>query len=81
MTDRGEALHHILDPETGTSADSPLAEATVIADQAATADALATAILVAPDRLLPRLDRWNARAAVRGADGDWWTTRNWKEAS
>ena len=77
----GEEFHHILDPETGQSADSPLAEVTVIAGEAATADALATALLVAPDRLLPQLDRWEARAAVRSADGDWWTTSNWKEAS
>ena len=39
------AQHHILDPRTGRSA-SELASSTVVADDAATADALATLTMV-----------------------------------
>lgn len=75
---RGEDLHHLLDPRTGAPARSSVDTATVVAPDAATADALATAVVVDPGRVLPLLPGLGARAAVRGLDGRWWTTPGWE---
>jgi len=64
--------HHVVDPATACSADSGLATATVLAPDATTADALATALLVDPRRVLPRLADLDAVALVEGSDGTWW---------
>lgn len=64
----GARKHHILDPQTGDSAASGLVSASVIAADCATADALATALMVlGPDRgleLLQRLGRDDLRALM-----------------
>lgn len=74
----GAQLHHILDPQTGQPSAPAIDTVSVVAADATTADALATAVLVDPDRLLPELPSLQARAAVRGLDGTWWTTPNWE---
>jgi len=73
----GSWQHHILDPKTRRPASAAIDTATVTAPTAALADALATAVLVDPDGLLPRLAELGATAAVRGLDGQWWTTSDW----
>lgn len=74
----GAELHHVVDPRTGWPARTAIDTVTVVAPTAARADALATAVLVDPDRLLPKLPSMAARAAVRSHDGAWWTTPNWE---
>lgn len=74
----GEHSHHIIDPTTRRSASSAIDTASVVARDAATADALATAILARPDEVLTALDMAHARVAVR-ADGRWWTSPTWAE--
>lgn len=69
-----QLVHHLIDPATGRSSDGPLDTATVVAPDAATADALATALLVDAERVLPRLLTFGAHALVRARDGRWWTT-------
>ena len=66
--------HHLIDPVTRRSSDGPLDTATVIAPDAATADALATALIVATEAVLARLPDFGAHALVRGRDGHWWAT-------
>lgn len=74
----GADLHHLIDPRTGWPTTSAIDTASVVAADAATADALATAVMVNPNSLLPRLASMHARAAVRGVDGAWWVTPNWE---
>jgi FAD:protein FMN transferase len=77
----GAELHHVLDPRTGEPASAPVDTATVLAPDAATADGLATALLVDPEGLVRRLSTLGARAALRGRDGRWWTTPDWETTS
>ena len=70
----GRPLHHLLDPRTGQPTAGPLETATVIAADAATADALATALLAAPTPVLHALAALGAHALVRDHDGAWWIT-------
>ena len=67
-------LHHVLDPRTGSPAAGPIDVATAIAPDAATADALATALLVDAPGLLPRLAALGAHALLRDTSGAWWAT-------
>lgn len=69
----GEARHHILDPRRGAPAAGPFDTVTVVAPDAATADALATALLADPDAALPALPTLRARVWLRSPDGAWWT--------
>jgi len=71
---RGQYFHHIIDPATGLSSDSPIVIATVVAADAASADALATALLVAPEVVIAQLAARFAHALVRDRDGRWWTS-------
>jgi len=70
----GTSLHHILDPRSGRPAAAGIDTATVVAPDATTADALATALLVDPIAVIPRLATFDAHALVRSYDGRWWTT-------
>jgi len=72
LTSDDHVRHHILDPHTGFPSDSPIDIATVIAPDAVTADALATALIVAPEAILDRLPDFAAHALVRAGDGHWW---------
>ena len=72
----GLARHHILDPRTRQPAASAIETATVVAPDAVTADALATALIADPEAMLPRLATFDAHALVRVQDGRWWTTPN-----
>lgn len=72
----GLARHHILDPRTRQPAASAIETATVVAPDAVTADALATALIADPEAMLPRLATFDAHALVRAQDGRWWTTPN-----
>ncbi|MFO0745288.1 MAG: FAD:protein FMN transferase [Myxococcota bacterium] len=71
---RGREHHHILDPRTGRSSDSSVDVATIVAPDAATADALATAAIAAPDAVVPRLRGFGAHALLRARDGRWWSS-------
>lgn len=77
----GVPLHHVLDPRTGHPARATIDTATVSAADAATADGLATALLVDPARVVARLPALGARAALRDHDGRWWTTADWSDAA
>jgi len=55
FVDRGRKLGHILDPRTGLPAESGVISATVIAPEAADADALSTALYVLGPEGLPRI--------------------------
>lgn len=68
----GRELHHILDPRTGLPTRASIDTATVIAPDAVTADALATALLADPAATLTRLGAFAAHALVRAHDGGWW---------
>ena len=74
----GRERHHILDPRTGLPSATTLESATVIAGDAATADALATAVLACPPhglaRLLSNLTSLGAHALVCDRDERWWMT-------
>ncbi len=72
-------VHHLLDPATGRSSTSPIVEAAVYAPDAATADALATALVVAPDQTLATLGDLRASAWLKDDRGDEWTTPTWRE--
>lgn len=76
---QGLKLHHILDPRTGLPADTNVDTVTVIAADAMTADALATAGVVDLAGQLPKFLEAGVQAAVRGIDGTWYTTPNWSE--
>jgi len=68
----GERYAHVLDPATGRPAAFGVAVATVVAPDAITADALATAFMaMPPDRSLALADELGValRLALRGADG------------
>lgn len=76
----GQRFHHLLDPATGTSSASPVVEATVQAADATTADALATALIVAPEATLACLQGLGASAWISDREGREWITPDWKEA-
>lgn len=65
------AAHHIIDPSSRRPASGGLTEAVVVAPEAATADALATAVLASPVRGLGAVERLGASAMVRDAAGAW----------
>jgi len=72
----GRFVHHVFDPRTGKNAPHRVVSVSVLADSAAVADALGTALLVAGDKaaavLLPRLEgfgRISALFLVAGDDG------------
>ncbi len=76
----GRQLHHVLDPSTGNPARPAVESVTIRANEAALADALATAALVDTERvveILPSLDG----ALACDQDGRWWTTPNWETAA
>lgn len=77
----GLESHHIVDPRTGAPARTRAVTATVIAATATEADALATALLVDPELVLPRLAARGGRAALCDDQGLWWTTTDWREAA
>ena len=77
---QGQHAHHILSARTGLPAESPVDTVTVVAPNATTADALATAALVDPSGQLPRLTGPGYQAAMRASSGAWYTTPNWSEA-
>jgi thiamine biosynthesis lipoprotein len=66
----GTAAHHILDPRTARPAHIELASLTVAAPDAASAEVLATAVMLAgPYRSRDLLDRYEARAFAVRIDG------------
>ncbi|MCB9735139.1 MAG: FAD:protein FMN transferase [Deltaproteobacteria bacterium] len=73
--DQGDRpLHHVLDPRTGWPAASPVRTAVVVAPDAATADGLATALLVDAPGVVPRLAGLDAHALLDVGAGGWWMT-------
>lgn len=60
----GREVHHLIDPFTGAPAESDLLTATVLAADAATAEAWATAVCVSGSAGLPRLTAANLAAAL-----------------
>lgn len=77
----GTALHHVLDPRTGRPSLSCVTTAIVRASDATTADALATSLLIDPEKILPLLPSFGASARVADAEGVWWTTTDWEQAA
>ena len=73
-----DVLHHIIDPRTGASAESGLAQVSVIAPSAADADVFAKCALILGERAGARLIEANGYAAlfVRD-DGTCVSTTNW----
>lgn len=66
----GETVHHVVDPRRGAMATTDLIRATAIASTGAEADALATALLVAGDRVAGRLaDLWSVPAVFVTSGG------------
>jgi len=76
----GRWFHHVVNPRTGLSAESPVDTVTVVAPDATTADVLATAALVDPSGQMPRLSSRGYQAAMRDQSGAWYTTPNWSAA-
>ncbi len=76
----GRWFHHVVNPRTGLSAESPVDTVTVVAPDATTADVLATAALVDPSGQMPRLSSRGYQAAMRDRSGAWYTTPNWSAA-
>jgi len=70
----GQELHHVLDPRTDRPAAGSIDSATVIAGDTATADALATALLVDPKPVLATVATLGLHALARDRDGSWWMT-------
>lgn len=68
LTAGGRRYHHVFDPRTGRSADRMVVSVTVLADRAAVADGLGTALLVLGEeegkRLLPGLSRYGTLGAL-----------------
>ncbi len=77
----GVEHHHVLDPRTREPAASPVEVATVRAPTATLADVLATALIVDPAGVLPRLAGLGAEALVGDAAGRWWVTAAWRAAA
>lgn len=72
----GARLHHVFDPRTGANPKNDIVSASVLADSAAVADALGTALLVlgadGAQAIWPRLDAFGVRGALLlspGPDG------------
>lgn len=68
-TAEGAAAHHIIDPDTGWSADAGVAIAVVAAPTAAVADALATALVASPERALAAVPALEADVLLLTPDG------------
>ena len=66
-------VHHVIDPRTGWSSESTVANAVVIAPDATTADALATAVVADPTRALPAITAFGGGALIE-QDGAWLST-------
>ncbi len=77
LLEGGGPAHHLVSPETGHPADAGVDIAVVTAPDATTADALATAMVVAPARTERCLASLNAAALARDARGRWWATPTW----
>ncbi len=77
----GTPMHHVLDPRTGRPSVSAITTSVVRASDATTADALATALLIDPEKILPLLPSFGASARVADAEGVWWTTTDWEQAA
>lgn len=76
----GVQYHHILDPETGISADSDLASATIILDSSMTADAYATACIVkGKDEALKMLEAQGLDAFLITREGEVALTKGFAE--
>ena len=75
QTPEGER-HHIISPETALPADTSFAVASVVAPNAATADALATALLADTERALPALAHLDAQALVADHEGSCFVSPN-----
>jgi thiamine biosynthesis lipoprotein len=80
LSAQGDTLHHVLSPRTGLPSESSVDTVTVVARDATTADALATALLADPWTQVPRLAEHACEAALRVASGVWYTTAGWSEA-
>ena len=72
VTPSGEA-HHVIDPRTGLSSGARVTNAAVVAPDATTADALATAVLADPARGLRAVTALDGGALIE-QDGAWLVT-------
>lgn len=75
----GEQVHHLIDPITGRSAQHRLLSATVLASDAATAEAFATAAMMMPAReAAAMIDQVGLAALIVDADRTVHRTESWK---
>lgn len=65
----GTPRHHVVDPSTGTPADTAFRSVTVVAPSATQAEALATWMLLAPGEAGQELERYHAAALAVSVDG------------
>lgn len=65
----GSLRHHVIDPRTGRSVDTAPRSVTVVAPTATMAEALATWLMVDPERARPRLPEFQATAMTVASDG------------
>ncbi|MGE3856180.1 MAG: FAD:protein FMN transferase [Dehalococcoidia bacterium] len=75
---RGEDAHHIIDPERGAPSRHAVMDAVVVAVDAATADALATALIAQPARSLAALPALEAEALLL-RDAGWEMTEGMRQ--
>jgi thiamine biosynthesis lipoprotein len=73
----GIDYHHIVDPRTGTAAQTCWRTASVYAPTAARANAASTAAILLGERALPWLEQQRLAARLVGIDGEIATTRAW----
>lgn len=77
----GQAMHHIIDPESGLPADSCWRTASVAAVSCLHANVAATAAIVRGEAAPAWLERWSLPARLVGVDGRVVNVGSWPEAT
>ena len=76
----GKRYHHILDPKTGSSAETDLLSATIIDESSMTADGFCTAVMVlGSEEGLALMEEQGLDGLLLLTDGSWMTTEGFEE--